>query len=134
MQIMHSYSDILSEIEVIKVQLEITNSEIEYWYLDGGGSHKYGANASIIQTEKLVNSRNKLFERLEILERAKDRAEQLMEKFEGIEYKIAYKRIVECKTHEEIADELGYTNQYIRRLWMQMKSNKEATDRLNNMS
>ncbi|MBN6205556.1 hypothetical protein JYK21_03750 [Ralstonia pickettii] len=130
MQIMHSYSDILSEIEVIKAQLEITNSEIEYWYLDGKGSHKYGANTSLIQIDKLINSRNELFQRMETLKRAKERTEKLMQRFEGIEYQIAYKRIVECKTHKEIADDLGYSPQYIRKIWMNMKSNKEATDRL----
>lgn len=129
MQIMHSYSDILSEINVIKTQLEITNSEIEYWYLDGVGANKFGANASLIQIEKLVQSRNKLFNRLEILDYSKSKVEKLMERFEGLEYKIAYKRIVECKTHEEIAGELGYSHQYIRKCWMKMKSNKEATDR-----
>ncbi|WP_405100784.1 hypothetical protein [Oceanobacillus sp. FSL H7-0719] len=133
MQIMHSYSDVLSEIEVIKLQLELTNSEIEYWYLDGSGSHKYGANASLIQTEKLIKSRNELFERLQVLERAKEKIETLMNRFEGTEYKIAYKRIIECKTHKEIASDLNLTEQYIRRLWMGMKSNKEATDRLKNI-
>ncbi len=130
MQIMHSYSDILSEIEVIKTQLEITNAEIEYWYLDGGGAAKLGANASIIQVEKLVQSRNKLFDRLETLERARTRTELLMEKFEGVEYKIAYMRIVECKTHKEIAGELGYEEQTIRKRWSRMKCHEMATDRM----
>ena len=133
MQIMHSYSDILSEIEVIKAQLEITNSEIEYWYLDGGGANKFGVNASFIQVEKLVKSRNKLFDRLETLERARTRVENLMERFDGTEYKIAYMRIVECMTHKEIADELGYEEQTIRKRWSRMKSHKEATDRLKNV-
>lgn len=132
MQIMHSYSDILSEIDVIKTQLEITNSEIEYWYLDGGGANKFGANTSLNQIEKLVHSRNKLFNRLEILEYSKSKVEKLMKRFEGIEYKIAYKRIVDCMTHQEIAEELGYTEQYIRKRWMKMKVNKEATDRVKN--
>ncbi|MCT1577549.1 hypothetical protein M3E13_11535 [Oceanobacillus kimchii] len=132
MQIMHSYSDILSEIEVIKAQLSIINSEIEYWYLDGEGANKFGANASLIQIEKHIHSRNKLFNRLEFLEQSKIKVEGLMQRFKGIEYKIAYKRIVECKTHKDIANELGYTEQYIRKRWMKMKSNKEATDRLKN--
>jgi len=130
MQIMHSYSDILSEIEVIKTQLEITNSEIEYWYLSGDGAHKFGANASLIQVGKLVESRNKLFNRLETLERARTRTEKLMERFEGVEYKIAYMRIVECRTHKEIADELGYEEQTIRKRWSRMKCHEMATDRM----
>lgn len=127
MQIMHSYSDILSEIELIKTQLEITNSEIEYWYLDGGGANKFGANASLIQVEKLVQSRNKLFDRLQVLEESEKRVAILIQRFEGIEYKIAYKRIVEGKTHQEIAIELGYEEQTIRKRWSRMKCHKEAT-------
>jgi len=124
---------VLAEMEVIKEELEITNSGIEHWYFGGNGAEKYGANASLIQTERLVNSRNKLFDRLETLERAKSRIQSVMERFEGIEYEIAYKRIVECKTHQEIADELGYSHQYIREKWARMKTNKEHTDFIENV-
>ena len=122
MQIMHSYSDMLREIEILKDQLELTNKEIEEWYLGGRQANRYGVNASIHQIDKLVESRNNLFDRLENLIRAKERAEKIMKTFEGIEYKIAYLRIVDCLTHKEIANKLGYEEQTIRKKWMDMKN------------
>lgn len=121
MQIMHSYSDIIREIEFLKEQIDITNEQIEYWYLDGKGSFKFGANASLMQVDELVETRNKLFERYEEMERAKNRAEKLMKQFEGLEYKIAYLRIVKKMKHKEIAEELNYSETHIRRKWAEMK-------------
>lgn len=112
----------LREIEILKDQLELTNKELEDWYLDGRQANRYGVNASINQIDKLVDSRNRIFERLEKLLRAKERAEKIMETFEGIEYKIAYLRIVECLPHKEIAKRLNYEEQTIRKKWMDMRN------------
>lgn len=122
MDIMHAQSDILKEIEIVKEELETVNSSIEFWYFGGGGDFKYGANASINQVDKLINTRNRLFDRLEWLIRAKERTEKLMEHLEGEEYKIAYMRIVKGMTHKEIARELGYEEQTIRKKWMDLKN------------
>lgn len=122
MQIMHSYSDMLREIEILKDQIDITNKEIDLWFIDGNYAEKYGVNSSIKQVDKLIASRNRLYERLKHLNRAKGRAEKIIETFEGAEYKIAYFRIVECLTHKEIAHMLGYEEQTVRKKWMDMKN------------
>lgn len=138
MQIMKKYSDLLTEIEIIEEQIRLTERELEYWFgvdkdghgvpLGGTGSHKYGANTSIIQAKKKIGSLEKLNARLKELEYAKVRQDMLLEKLEGLEYKIGYRRIVDNMTHREIASELGFTEQYIRKKWSETKSNKEATD------
>ena len=49
-------------------------------------------------------------------------------------YKIAYKRIVESKTHREIAEDLNFSEQYIRKRWMDIKRvNKHTTDTIANV-
>lgn len=140
MQVMKNYADMLTEIALIKEQIEITSEELEYWYgvdhqgkgipLGGKGSYKYGANTSIVQAEKKINTLNRLNKKLSRLEYAKIRQDMLLEKFEGLEYKIAYKRIVENKTHKEIADDLGYSHQYMKEIWSKIKTYKEHTDRI----
>ncbi len=50
-----------------------------------------------------------------------------IEQLEGLDYKIAYYRIVEGLTHKEIANELGYTEQYIRERWSKLKTYKQPT-------
>ena len=135
---MESYSDLVTEIKLIKEQITLTEKEIEYWFgidlsegkgvpLSGIGSHKFGANTSLIQADKKINTYQRLKERLKELEYAKVRMDILLEKLAGLDYKIAYKRIVEMKKHKEIADELGYTEQYIRERWARIKTYKEPT-------
>lgn len=141
MQIMKNYSDLVTEIELVKDQIEFTKEEVRYWLgvdlddgkgvpLAGAGDHKFGINAALIQSDKKIASYQGLRDRLKELEYAKVRMDILLEKFEGLEYKIAYKRIVEFKTHQEIADELGYSHQYIRELWSRIRTNTQHTDLL----
>ncbi|WP_077622018.1 hypothetical protein [Sediminibacillus massiliensis] len=130
MEIMKNYSDITVEIELIKEQIKFTEWELEYWFgikfhdenIDGiplasKGSFKYGTETALIQAQKKLTSLNKLYEQLESYESAKKKMDKLIHALDGLEYKIAYKRIVEEKTHQEIADELGYTHDYIRKKW-----------------
>lgn len=122
MDVMHAHTDILREIEIVKEELKTVNDSIEFWYFGGQGDYKYGANTSINQVDKLIDARNRLFDHLEYLEKAKERTEKLLERLDGEEYKIAYMRIVKEMTHKEIAHELGYEEQTIRKKWMDLKN------------
>ncbi|WP_373894450.1 hypothetical protein [Virgibacillus sp. CBA3643] len=139
MEIMHNYSDLLTEIELTKEQIDYTEKELEYWFgidlkegkgipFDGVGGYKFGINAALEQTDKKVTSLSRLQKRLKELEYTRVRTEMLLEKFEGLEYKIAYHRIVNNMTHQEIADELRYSHQYIKERWARLKTYKEPTE------
>lgn len=121
MVIFENYADLIADIEATKDQLKLVEYELEYWSFDGEGSHLFGANASVIQIEKKIRSKNKLINRLEYLERAKKRIDMLLKQLDGLDYKIGYLRIVENMTHQEIADELGYSHQYIKERWSKAK-------------
>ena len=138
MLVMESYSDIKTEIELIKEQIDFTEKEIEYWFgidlkegkgipFSGVGAYEFGTNASLEQTDRRVNSYRQLKRRLRNLEYAKIRMDMHMERLEGLDYKIAYRRIVELKAHNEIAKELGYTEQYIRECWARIKTYNQPT-------
>lgn len=125
---MHSYKDLLTEIDVLTEQIRLTEEDLGNWSFDGRYGKKFGANTSLVQTQKKLASLELLQTRLNTLEEAKQRLEVMFGQFDGLDYKIAYLRIVEGMTHHEISDELGYTEQYIRRRWMNLKSNKVATE------
>jgi hypothetical protein len=118
---MHNYADLLIEIDVIREQIRFTELDLENWSFDGKFGAKFGANTSLIQSEKKLTSLGLLRERLDKILEAKERIETLLNRFDGLEYKIAFKRIVEHKTHQEIADELGYSHQYIKETWANAK-------------
>jgi len=140
---LNTYADVAREIEIIKDQVDFIKNELQYWFgidldkekgipLQSKGARRYGINTAIKQAEKKFNNLKELENRLQELEYAKVRWDMFLEQFEGLDYKIAYKRIVESKTHQEIADELGYTHQYIRKRWMELRNNKESTDTIAN--
>ncbi len=137
MEIMNNYSDLLTEIEIIKDQINLTEKDLEYWFgeeipFDSKGCEKFGIDTALEQTEKMRRSLNKLYTRLEYHEQTKERLERLFNRFEDVDYKIAFKRIVEIKTHQQIADELGYTHDYIREKWAKLKrkTHNEPTETL----
>jgi hypothetical protein len=128
-----TYNELCLEIELLKEQIKLNENQLEYWFgikmnkrFDGipfgsYGVHRFGANTGLIQAEKTIFSLNKLNERLEELEQAKNRIEELLKKFERLEYKIAYKRYVEGKTLKEIAAELKISYIYARELMSKIK-------------
>lgn len=121
MVIFENYADLIADIETTKDQLKVVEHEIEYWEFGGEGGHLFGANASLNQLEKKNKAKNKLIDRLDYLERNRRRIDMLLQRFTGLDYKIAYLRICENMTHKEIAEELDYSHQYIKERWAKMK-------------
>src|SRR5699024_4973812 len=116
-QIMHTYSDLVLVNALVNDKVDYTDTVSMYCLyvevdkesgipLMGSGDHEFGLNAALIQSEKKLTSYHNLNERLKELEYARVRMDILLEQFDGLDYKVAYKRIVEFKTHQEIADEL----------------------------
>lgn len=140
MNILESYSDLVVKIDMIKEQIKLNEWELEYWFgikldgtgipLGGKGSMRYGALTSVIQADKKIDAINELRGQLEFYEKTRARMEELFNSVEDLDFKIAKLRIVEGMTHQEVADELGYSHQYIRRRWMNLKRNTQATDTL----
>lgn len=140
MHIIDNYSDLVVKIELIKEQIKLTEWELKYWFgvepdgtgipLGGKGSHLFGALTSLTQAGVKFEAIGKLQEQLRFYEEAKGRMDVLIRSLESLDYLIAYRRIVYSMTHIEIAEDLGYTEQYIRKRWAKIKSNKEATDAL----
>jgi hypothetical protein len=141
LEIFETYNDILLEIDIIQEQIKLTENGLKYWFgiklnpdvrsagipFAAPGTHRFGAIAGLNQADKTIESLNGLNERLEQLERAKKRIDYLVNQFEGIEYKIMYKRYVERKTLNEIADELGYSHDRIRHIHANLKKDSTLT-------
>jgi hypothetical protein len=134
LEIFKSYNDLCLEIEVLKEQIQLTQNSLEYWFgvklnnpyssgipFGSNGVYRFGVNTGLIQAEKTIGALNKQNERLEQLENAKKRVEELLNQFKGLEYQIARMKYVEGKSLKEIAEELDYTYEYIRAVMSRMK-------------
>ncbi|CDQ22587.1 hypothetical protein [Halobacillus karajensis] len=142
MELMKNYSDLLTEIECIKQEIRLTEREFEYWSgirmhdkeSDGiplGTMKHHKVSTQLTQIEKKRIALNRLNERLEYHEKYKERMDKLMQQFNGLEYKVAYKKWVEMKKLKEIAEELGYSEQYIKEISAKLsKTYKKPTDLL----
>ena len=106
-----TYQDLLREIEIYESRLEDLYREdyalrrIEYNNIDLNiyvdRKHKVNNEAAILQS---------------IIEDKKETQKQLLEKLgklEGLEYQIAYKRFVEGKSINQIAEEVKYSDSYV---------------------
>src|SRR5699024_9000388 len=99
------YKDVLREIDLIQDQLFYTKQELKKWFgvdidtgkgipLDGYLSHKFRANAALNQANKNLKYIHRLNSRLYMLNNRRDHWETIIRSLEGLDYKIAYYRIV----------------------------------------
>lgn len=122
MLLISTYRDLLTEIELYENRLEDLEREdyalrrIEYKRIDldiyVNRKHKVNNEAAIIQA---------------ILDDKRETQKAILEKLnqlEGLEYQIAYKRFIEGKSLNVIADEIKYSDSYI------MKKSAEVSKKI----
>jgi hypothetical protein len=120
------YNDLCLEIEILQEQIASTEKSLEYWLgsripFGSPGSHKFGINTAMQQTDYTIDTLNLMKERMEQLKDSKQKIDEKIGQFKGLEYKIAYMRYCEGKSLKEIAQELGYHYDYIRQVMSKMR-------------
>lgn len=134
MQIIENYADLLRKISIIETQLEMFQIDVDYWLgtgipLAGRGSAAYGMDTAAMNVDRLHKKINELNRMLEFYQEIQKELQDNINALEGLPYKIARMRFLDDKSYQEIADELGYTYGYIRRVVS--KGNKEVTAIIN---
>ncbi|WNS74248.1 hypothetical protein RRV45_15160 [Bacillus sp. DTU_2020_1000418_1_SI_GHA_SEK_038] len=115
------YNDLCLEIEILKEQLELAESEREQWWIGGRLFHSVPMDNAAERFDKLSNKIERVESLLKKKEETKRRVESLMNDYEELPRKIAYMRFVQGKSLKEIANELNYTHQYVRKIMMKMR-------------
>ena len=144
MYCIESYKDLCTEIEIAKTRLEylLNQREMLVKLLDNNRpkeiqpviySDMPHGSKNFISLDRLVDGINRIDNQiyietnlLEGMETTKTKIEEKLRGLEGIKYKIAYKKTIEGKTLQQIADELGYSIGYVKNLSMEL--NKERTN------
>ena len=134
MQVINTYKDLLTEIEIHKIIIENAENEkkqlikllhnnsprdikgISYSGMPGSGKNYISIDRIIDSIEKCENLIYIESNILEGLEKAKLEIENRIEKFEGLHYKVAYLRDIEGMKLQEIADRLGYSLDRIKQI------------------
>lgn len=124
MIIMKNHRDLLQEIEIIKDQIEQLETSVEYWNGDGlsdfvlvgEGARVHGLSIASQNVDRLNRKINALQTMLEAFEITYAENEKRINQLSGLPYKIAKLRYVDGKDYKEIAAELGYSYDHIRRI------------------
>ncbi|MFE3576884.1 sigma factor-like helix-turn-helix DNA-binding protein [Lysinibacillus sp. NPDC059133] len=135
MEIMKNYADLLRIIDIVKAEIEMLEVDKKYWIgknehlpFSSIGAAKYGLDVASQRTDRLNGRIASLEEKLEHYQAIEKEIRENVEKLEGLEYKIAKLRFIDGLTYQEIADKLGYSYGYIRKVVSQ--GNKEVTTAL----
>ena len=114
------YHDLILDIEILREQIDMYEAEKASWW---GG--RLGKLVSIDKAAERVDSINDKLDILhEDLQRktfARERIESSLQKYKSIEHKVFYKRYVEGKTLQQIADETNFSYQYIKEVSSKIK-------------
>ncbi|SDX87884.1 RNA polymerase sigma factor sigma-70 region 4 domain-containing protein [Tepidimicrobium xylanilyticum] len=134
MDVVKSYKDLCEEIEIWKdrlksyeVQLksisklakldgpsDITAIDYSKPYVDG--TKQIGFEEALEMLKKIENHIYLHKQAIENMERYKKRIKERIKNLEGIDYKVVYMRDIEGKSLVEIAEELGYSYDYIKEI------------------
>lgn len=131
LSVLKSYRELCNEIEYWETML--SEREVE-WKINralmlknpspnGGGYIPVPMDIAAGNLDRIKEQHDNIEKMLELKKRLKKAAEKILSQFEGVEYKVAYARFVEGKLLREIADELNYSYDYIRK--MMSKINRE---------
>lgn len=120
-----TYHDLCTEIEI----LELRASDLEFQLklakntILRGGKLPSDGHICIIPLDKAVERyddvKDELLRVVAVLEhkkQTKQKIEERMKGFEGIEYQVAYMRDILVKPLSEIADELGYSLPWVKKI------------------
>lgn len=123
MEIMKNYADLLRIIDILKAEIEMLEVDKEYWLgkneqlpFASIGADKYGLDVASQRADRLNGRIASLETKLDHYQSVEKEIRENVEKLEGLEYKIAKLRFIDGMTYQEIADELGYTHDHIRRV------------------
>lgn len=132
--IMKNHADLLREIDVIKGQIEQYEMSLTFWngngntdfILIGEGASKFGLSTASQNVDRINRKINALQSMLDSFEMIRDENEKRINQLSGLPFKIAKMRYVEGKDYREIATELNYSYDHIRRV--ASRCHNHATD------
>lgn len=134
MDYIESYKDIKEGIEIHKIIIDSMENEIEVIkkMMYSGAPTDIAAiqysgmpsgNFSPIPLDRLEERLNRLENRLNVekatldeLVKKKNKIDDCINKFQGLKYKVAYRRFIQGKQLKIIADELGYSIDRIKQI------------------
>lgn len=122
------YNDLVAEIDILEYQVEACLAERENWNFDGRFGKRVPMDVAAQKMDKLSERIEWLAERLDKKKSIRSHLEKRLSELESLEYKIAFMRIVEGMTLEQISEELNYSIGWVKKISAKVTRNFEGTD------
>lgn len=110
------YSRIKEIQEWTAQQIKISNREREFWGKNLIAASKFPALVSIANVDRVSENIEQLHEVHDFYNGVAAEIEEAIRSKKGLEHQVAYMRIVEERTLSDIAAELNFSPEYIRRV------------------
>ena len=124
------YIDLVNEIELLEYQLNICLAERKEWHFYGRLGSKVRMDQAAERLDKLAGQIENISTMLDKKKKYRKHIEHELSKFKSLEYQVAHKRIVEGMTLEQIAEELGYSVDWIKKVSANITRHFRSTDTL----
>ena len=119
MSITKSYHDLCKEIDILETRIEDLEREYKFWYANCFGKdawQQFPLDICLNRMKEICDLVETYVTILDEKEKTRKEIEKHMSEFEGIEYKVAYLRDVKGMTLPEVAADLGYSYDWIKKL------------------
>lgn len=130
LEVYRYYSDLVQEIDILEYQVEMCIRERKDWSF-------YGRLGSKVSMSTASENIDKLSEKIEWLDKQIEHKKKTKMELEGklsglgrLESQVAYKRFIEKKSLEHIAEELNYSIDWIKKVSRKVTRHLEGTDLL----
>ena len=115
------YGDLVLDIEILKEQIELAKAEQKQWWLGGRLVNTVPLDNAAERVDRLTDKIERMEEELNLKVERAEKLNKQLQKYEGLQYKVFYKRYIEGKTLVQVAEELGKSYQYIKEVAARVK-------------
>lgn len=115
------YQELCEEIDTLEWRIEELEKEYKFWWSNCFGAGKAPLDICLNRMKEICDLVDMYSQALSQKIRSKREFEQRLSKLEGVEGKVMYKRMVEGKSLQEIAHELNYSLDWIKKVSSRVK-------------
>lgn len=111
-----SYHDLCKEIDILELRIKNLEAEYKMWYWKGCHGGMAPLDVCLERMKEICDQVELYVTLLDEKEKVKKQIEERMAEIDKIENRVAYMRDVEGKSLAEIAADLNYSYDWIKRL------------------
>jgi DNA-directed RNA polymerase specialized sigma24 family protein len=128
LEVFRFYSDLEKEVDILQFQIENMEKERENWWIGGKLFSKVPMSNAAERADKLAGQIEACQNILEAKQETLTQMRSQLALLNNDEYRVAYKRFIEKKTLDVIAEEMNYSINTIKKISSRVKRHLQSTE------